>query len=513
MYSFQMKNIKAFSDSGEIVLKPITILVGKNSCGKSSLLRFPAMLSQTASSNVKEPPVFLFGDNLDYGNFEDVVHGKNGKSFSFSISYKIDISRNSRFITDLDRVVRITRNKALEVYKKVTVEATVSRIRKHLKVDRFVVRIEDEVLSELYWDTKIKSYVFNAFLVYEDNELRQINERILFPKKALSFDKFFPLYDDSYIVKSIIKSNNIEIDLERYILVERATYLASVGTKSNEIFTPEELRLFNIKMAFDYSSEIVRLIYTYFSIEFKNQVAYIGPFRKTPSRIYRFSETTRNHVGATGEYVGDLLFGSYQKKDGIFKSISNWLYNNYGYHIDIKDLGNNFFQIVLKDNHLTTNVIDVGFGISQVLPIVSEISVIINRDNNRGLPNNNILLVEQPELHLHPASQASLAELFTMCVTENKNARLIIETHSEHLISKLQVLIADPECPLTRDMVQILYVDKDDSGEAFIREMTITENGNFEEEWPSGFFDQGYNLAYELMKKSASRRRESTHDA
>ena len=82
-----------------------------------------------------------------------------------------------------------------------------------------------------------------------------------------------------------------------------------------------------------------------------------------------------------------------------------------------------------------------------------------------------------------------------------------ISSHSEHLISKLQVLIADEDCPLTSDMIQVLYVDKNSDGCVFIEEMKIKENGKFEKEWPTGFFDQGYSLAKQLMKASSKRGR------
>ena len=100
MQSFRIKNIKSFMDSGEIKIKPITILVGQNSCGKSSLLRFPAVLAQTANYVGSNPPISFFGENIDYGNFEDVVFGKEGNEISFSLSYKVDVTGNTRISTD-----------------------------------------------------------------------------------------------------------------------------------------------------------------------------------------------------------------------------------------------------------------------------------------------------------------------------------------------------------------------------------------------------------------------------
>ena len=133
------------------------------------------------------------------------------------------------------------------------------------------------------------------------------------------------------------------------------------------------------------------------------------------------------------------------------------------------------------------------------MPIVTEsVALIVYQGKESNA--DKILLIEQPELHLHPAAQAELAELFVDCVKNNDGKKIIIETHSEHLIRKLQILVASPQCPITRDMVRIYYVDKDEKGEAHPEEMRILENGKFENEWPSGFFDKGYLLSRELSK-------------
>ena len=509
MHSFRIENIKAFKDSGEIELKPITILVGKNSCGKSTLLRFPAVFSQSANTSDRFLPITLNGDYLDYGNFEDVVSGKEESAFSFSISYIIDISASSRVFSSQNGTSRSSRTPRRPVREKVTVRPTIRRVGRSIIVSKFEVFIGEQKLSELSWDKEKKTYVLGLFLMYEGGHLKPENEWIPLSADVVTFDKFFPVY--SYdIISDIGNAHNIRIDNEKGIHILRDYLAKSDYSKSSASLTEEELIVGGVYSIFDYYTRILRTFSECFTSEAKNGIAYIGPFRKNPDRIYRYSETSSNHVGPHGENIGDMLYESYlNKNDGIYDEISEWLYKYYGYHLDIHDFSNNFFQIRVLDGYISSNIIDVGFGISQVLPIVSEVLKIreVARQPRfrRYKRYNNILLVEQPELHLHPAAQASLAELFALCVTGNKNARLIIETHSEHLISKLQVLIADEACPLTNDMVQILYIDKDAENGAFIEEMTIKENGKFLKEWPTGFFDQGYNLAYELMKKSAAR--------
>ena len=81
--------------------------------------------------------------------------------------------------------------------------------------------------------------------------------------------------------------------------------------------------------------------------------------------------------------------------------------------------------------------------------------------------------------------------------------QFLIETHSEHFIRKLQVLIADKDCEITADDVAVYYIDKNEKGEAIIDKLIILPNGQFEKDWPSGFFDKAFELSLELIKKNS----------
>lgn len=509
MEAFRIQNIKSFKDSGEIKIKPITILVGKNSCGKSSLLRFPAVLAQTAKFDEKKP-ISFFGDYVDYGNFEDVVYGKTGKELSFSISYNLDISCNTRIVSDYGGIRVAIRSKGETNFHKVTITVKLCRNDKSIKVNGVFTEIDEKPLSKLFWDEKTGIFVLKLLAFYDGKNLKEITEEIFFEKDEVEFEKFFPIYNGDSI-KAIVRTKNLGISENRQTEIFKYCYLSSRGIKDKIELNKEELDIAQIYMYFNYSFDIMRNIYELFNAESRNRISYIGPFRQNPGRIYRNSEANKIHVGTRGENVGDILVGAYQKSEisPLFKEISTWLNKYFGYRLTIQELGNNYFQLMLQqDNGLLSNIIDVGFGISQVLPIISEICLTskLKKKSKTDYGINSIVLIEQPELHLHPAAQASLAELFATCVTLNPNARLIIETHSEHLISKLQVLIADEANSLTNEMVQILYVDKKD-GETTIDKMVIKENGKFEKIWPEGFFDQGYNLAVELMLKASQKER------
>jgi ABC-type cobalamin/Fe3+-siderophores transport system ATPase subunit len=83
---FSLNNIKSFSQSKEIEIKPITVFVGKNSCGKSNLLRFPVMLAQTFREETLTP-LLLFGNLIDYGNYDDVAYRHGTVPLGFRISF------------------------------------------------------------------------------------------------------------------------------------------------------------------------------------------------------------------------------------------------------------------------------------------------------------------------------------------------------------------------------------------------------------------------------------------
>ena len=131
----------------------------------------------------------------------------------------------------------------------------------------------------------------------------------------------------------------------------------------------------------------------------------------------------------------------------------------------------------------------MGIGVSQVLPII--VQCILSADKT--------LLIEQPELHLHPAQQAELGDLFIEAsLGENKNT-FLIETHSEHLILRIMRRIREtyngnlPEGlpAISPNDVAVLYVEPDGKNGSIIREMPLNERGELVKAWPGGFFEEG----------------------
>ena len=135
---------------------------------------------------------------------------------------------------------------------------------------------------------------------------------------------------------------------------------------------------------------------------------------------------------------------------------------------------------------IESNLIDVGFGASQVIPVIAACL----RDDYRSSP----IIVEQPEIHLHPKAQATIGELLARTSLKRQ---VVVETHSEHMINRARILVADGTLPA--DRIVINYVYRDASG-SHVKSIRLNENGEFDGEWPSGFFDERYHDTLELMR-------------
>ena len=155
------------------------------------------------------------------------------------------------------------------------------------------------------------------------------------------------------------------------------------------------------------------------------------------------------------------------------------------YSLDIQVVSNSVFPIrshafYLRDtrNRALVGLQDVGFGVGQLIPVAAELA---------GL-SEDLLLMEQPELHLHPAMQANLGELLVNCIKERPNSQMIIETHSEHVVLRLMRLVREKK--IENHLVQILYIDQDSDGKSGVIELPLDEFGEFRQQWPGGFFEE-----------------------
>ena len=149
---------------------------------------------------------------------------------------------------------------------------------------------------------------------------------------------------------------------------------------------------------------------------------------------------------------------------------------------------------------------DEGYGITQLTLLLLRIDNFIpSTPDEYQTYNPRYFFVEEPEIHLHPKYQSLLAEMFVEAY-QKYNIHFIIETHSEYLIRKLQVMVADKENALTSNDVSLNYVEKNEEGVSHNRQIKILEDGRLSEPFGSGFYDEADTLAMELMKYKARKK-------
>lgn len=521
MKKFKLENVKSFQNSGNIEIKPINIFVGRNSSGKSSLIRFPVMLSQTFTEDIFTPFLF-FGNQIDYGNFDDVIHNHQGDEIKFSFGFdKKEITGSLLPHHPIYRTI-VTRDMirgVLNEHSEYSIEVTITKFNKKIIVKEFVVNIDESKFFSIIRNSNNK-YSINLYKFMNDTNLVDLKKELKIDND-IRFNKFIPqleVFNDSLMdqlfklsdTENIFYDSNNKVNKVFYELIREHDFnrlkkiLKDMELPHNAIGVVNRLQSYFSTMIIIES--FLRTLNRLF-IKFSNTVSYIGPFRKDPERIYRESESSYLDVGKSGENASMILRQSQQSKDKILEKVSDWFLKSMGYKISIEEIDNsNLFKLMVSspDGKVSHNIMDVGYGVAQVLPIVTQIyyedtmDVEIRRSMSR-YGGKKTFVIEQPELHLHPAAQSSLADLFVQKVIDSKGVHFLIETHSEHFIRKLQVLVADPNVAITNDDIAIYYVDKME-GYSEVKKINMNIKGQFIEKWPPGFFDKSFELSRELVR-------------
>jgi predicted ATPase len=220
-----------------------------------------------------------------------------------------------------------------------------------------------------------------------------------------------------------------------------------------------------------------------------SRIIYLGPVRQLARRDYVWSGRMPAHIGDDGGRAVDVLIASgvvqqtkqAQKTSGedagrIFRETEHWLRQlELAEGLQVKALGRSArYELLVKQRGAVVNLKDVGVGVSQVIPVV--VAALFAKPGH-------IVIVEEPESHLHPSAQAVLAELFAS-VSASRGVQFIIETHSEHLLTRMQRRVAEEI--LTPSDVAMYFSRREPSG-AQLDPLRLTRYGDIEN-WPLNFF-------------------------
>jgi predicted ATPase len=234
----------------------------------------------------------------------------------------------------------------------------------------------------------------------------------------------------------------------------------------------------------------------------EQQLYYLAPLREYPKREYQWSGASPSHVGYRGENtINAILAATFRNETRIIPEsneekpfqevIAYWLKKLGLIHeFKLKEIaeGTGLFRAIVKKSPESTEAFltDVGFGVSQVLPALVLLYYI---------PEGSIILMEQPEIHLHPSVQSGLADVILQ-VSKQRNIQVIVESHSEHLLQRFQRRIAEEQYP-AEDLK--LYFCDSKNGESQLVDLKLNEFGEIEN-YPENFFGD------EMAEIAATRR-------
>jgi predicted ATPase len=426
------QHFKSWRNTGEIRLAPITALFGSNSSGKSSVLQMLLLLKQTAESPDRAQVLNLGDDRslVDLGTFQDVI-------FNHDLKEPLQV----RTAWTLPRSLEIA---------------------DPAKKSGVLFKGDDiELSTEIEWQANGEPG--HGRPVVKEMEYRFSGETFAMTQvsgKALEYDlkssfKFFRTQGRPWKLPPPAKCYGFPDQVRAYY--QNASFLSDLELQFEELF---------------------------------GRVFYLGPLREYPKRQYAWAGAQPPDMGRRGERVVDALLASREsgvklsrgrgvKRQNLEERVAEWL----------KELGLiDSFQVrpITKDGRLfqvwvrrapkaaEVLITDVGFGVSQILPVITLCYY---------APAGSTLLLEQPEIHLHPKVQAGLADVLVDAI-KTRGIQIILESHSEHLLRRLQLRVADET--MKPDQAA-LYFCSTEKGESRLMPLDLDPFGNITN-WPKDFF-------------------------
>jgi predicted ATPase len=503
----RVRNYKAFEDAS-IPIKPITILLGANSVGKSSIVQLMLLLQQTAKEDFKsyKSALKLYGGSVNLGSAKNLFRKQDiGQPLKFSFSVKSTTFSN--YLKDLRQIftsslTEITHYVPLRGFFNLRNNMSTDTRKDFLEfIDRFLDVLQKEHSYKTYIE-RIKYFLSREHLyINSDNlnksDLLRIYDFLDKISSSVTSNKEF-----DYNFKICYKKNNLVVQQFRILCNEKTLigftndkedrYIFSDYVKFTEKENSEILNYFNesytifncfsrdnkqdsstiISYVINILSEALQHLQKEFS---ESSINYVSPLRAHPKRYYMLDKAKMNITLDTldGDAIADVLKDTPLLK----KNVNDW-FNNFNLSINVEEFKEVVHHLRVKQNGLNLDITDVGFGISQVLPVI--IQGFLSADNSTTI-------IEQPEIHLHPKMQADLADLFIAIVKSKKKKKLIIETHSEYILKRLRRRISEGEIDANDVGICIFYPQTAEKG-AEIKSLSIEKRGYFE--YPIDFYGE-----------------------
>ena len=422
----------------------MTVLTGPNSSGKSAILRAMMALRQTVESRDTATAFVPSGSYVDLGAYEEFAFGGDIKS---SVSFDVGCRVHAGQVPILGGPITISEG-ANDLHLSIEIAYLSSSDRIYL--------VESVIESER-----------------EGVRIHRTTKR----GKAIGRSYRTRVADSIEFEVDLVDTTTAKFSATPPFHVSDTKRLGNEASRN---------RLMGTQMCRDVEDRVFREL---------TGLIYIGPLRERPKRMYISTGETPREVGIAGELGPAVLWSaSGDRVLNLKDRASRWCsHMDLGAEIRLDTMYGGYFQVFVLDPNtsMPINLPDVGFGMGQILPILIQ-----------GLiaPPGATLLLEQPEIHLHPKVQADLAD-FLLEVSQ-RGVGVIVETHSEHLMTRLQRRIAEEA--LDPEDVALYYVTPSRDGSSLQR-VVIDEFGQIPSA-PEGFFEEGFEETFKFMSAVGARK-------
>ena len=446
----RLTNFKAWREL-KIQFATVTGVFGANSGGKSSLIQFLLLLKQTRNATDRRIVLDFGGAEslANLGSFPEVVHGRDStRQINWELAWRLPRERQIAAHSGDGRSVTFS---GREMETQCAVGLSTPARSPTLVARSLTYRFDDYLFTlEQSEDGQPRGYELD--ISHENREFT------LKRQQGRPFDR----------IPSPVKTHS---------------------------FPPQ------VKWAFQNTDFLGDFEFEYEGL--MDRIFYLGPLREYPQRQYYWSGASPGDVGPRGERAIDAILAAtaqgekrqlkYRAHHRPFQEIiAHWL-RQLGlidrFAMAEIGSGSNLYQtrVTTNSSRAPTTLTDVGFGVSQVLPVLVLLYYV---------PENSIILLEQPEIHLHPAVQSRLADLF-LCVARQRKLQIVVESHSQHLLQRFQRRVAEQRVhvpgmgstypfPISSDDVR-LYFSAVSNGVGKLQDLGLNIWGEIEN-WPDGFF-------------------------
>lgn len=418
-----IKRFKSILELENFEFKPLTLLTGINSSGKTSLVQSLLLLKQTLESESKEA-LILDGKFLSADSVHELVFGKS-ETDQFEFTIELENSDLSNLpVYDANRITYIKYKVCFHVN------------------DGLYVRMADV-------DMRIANTNVGFTLTLDD----KIHDG---RKYRIELKKLKMLHGDS------------EIDFSKPFNVSFSNFFPQFASRVESGVNP-------LTISMPYMEDVMKLVSAYFA-----NIFYIGPLRVKPEPIISYTNNNLKNVGTDGLYTRFVLHNRQGEKvsqnETLLQATSRWICERFQLAESLKTIqdGTSSYRVVLKNNNLEVDLYNMGLGVSQVLPIIVQGLLV---------PEGGTLIVDSPEVHMHPSVQAELIDFFVELAKSGR--KVIFETHSDHMITRLRRRIAEGLDPKS---INLCFVIGTDNGSTYAT-LDIDSTGTFFGSLPDKFMN------------------------